>query len=146
MTISIGSDHGGYQLKEQLMETLKEKGYKVIDQGCLGLESVDYPFYARRVARDIQNDISTKGILICTTGIGMSITANKFKGIRAALVTNEDAAKLSRQHNDSNIICLGAKYTPYEEAIKYVLIFLGESFLGERHSRRVNMIKEVEEK
>jgi ribose 5-phosphate isomerase B len=76
----------------------------------------------------------------------MSITANKFKGIRAALVTNEDAAKLSRQHNDSNIICLGAKYTPYEEAIKYVLIFLGESFLGERHSRRVNMIKEVEEK
>ncbi len=146
MIISIGSDHGGYRLKEQLIIALKEKGYKVNDQGCSGPESVDYPFYARRVARDVQNDIDTKGILICTTGIGMSVVANKFKGIRAALVMNEDAAKLSRQHNDSNIICLGAKYTPFEEAIKYVLIFLEESFLGERHSRRVNMIKEVEEK
>jgi ribose 5-phosphate isomerase B len=146
MTISIGSDHGGYQLKEQLILALKEKGYKVIDQGCLGPESVDYPYYARRVARDVQSEISTKGILICTTGIGMSIVANKFKGIRAALIMNEDAAKLSRQHNDSNVICLGAKYTPFEIAIKYVLIFLEENFLGERHSRRVNMIKEVEEK
>ena len=116
------------------------------DRGCSGPESVDYPFYARRVARDIQNVVATKGILICTTGVGMSIVANKFKGVRAALVMNEDVAKLSRQHNDSNIICLGAKYTPFEEAIKYVLIFLEENFLGERHSRRVNMIKEVEEK
>lgn len=146
MIVSIGSDHGGYQLKEELIIALKEKGYKVIDQGCSGPESVDYPFYARRVARDVQNVIDTKGILICTTGVGMSIVANKFKGVRAALVMNEDVAKLSRQHNDSNIICLGAKYTPFEEAIKYVLIFLEENFLGERHSRRVNMIKEVEEK
>ncbi|HKM29347.1 MAG TPA: ribose 5-phosphate isomerase B [Bacilli bacterium] len=146
MTVSIGSDHGGYQLKEKLIKALQEQGYEIIDQGCQSLESVDYPFYARRVARDIQTAVSEKGILICTTGIGMSIVANKFRGIRAALVTNEDVAALSRQHNDSNIICLGAKYTPFTEAIKYILIFLEAEFLGERHSRRVDMIEEAKEK
>lgn len=146
MTISIGSDHGGFQLKEKLVDSLKEKGYEVIDRGCYNLESVDYPLYAKKVARDLQSQTSERGILICTTGIGMSIMANKFRGIRAALISNEDAAKLSRQHNDSNIICLGAKYTSLEDALKFVLIFLEEEFLGDRHSRRVNMINEVDER
>ncbi|MDD3171984.1 MAG: ribose 5-phosphate isomerase B [Bacilli bacterium] len=146
MTISIGSDHGGFQLKEKLVDSLKEKGYEVIDRGCYNLESVDYPVYAKKVVRDLQSQTSEKGILICTTGIGMSIMANKFRGIRAALISNEDAAKLSRQHNDSNIICLGAKYTSLEDALKFVLIFLEEEFLGDRHSRRVNMINEVDER
>ena len=141
MKISIGCDHGGFNLKEQVVKYL-EKKYEVVDYGCFDLSSVDYPVYAKQVATDVQNKVSDFGVLICTTGIGMSICANKFKGVRAALVTNEESAHLTRMHNNSNIICMGAKFTPYEEAIKYLDAFLNEQFEGGRHQRRVDQIEE----
>ena len=106
------------------------------------MNSCDYPVYAKKVASDVSNKVSDFGVLICTTGIGMSICANKFKGVRAALVTNEESAHLTRMHNNSNVICMGAKFTPYEEAIKYLEAFLNEQFEGGRHQRRVDQIEE----
>ena len=141
MKISIGCDHGGFNLKEQVVKYLEQK-YEVVDYGCFDLSSVDYPVYAKQVAADVSNKVSEFGVLICTTGIGMSICANKFKGVRAALVTNEESAHLTRMHNNSNVICMGAKFTPYEEAIKYLDAFLTEQFEGGRHQRRVDQIEE----
>lgn len=141
MKISIGSDHGGFSLKQQLISYLQNK-YEIVDHGCYNLDSCDYPVFAKKVANDVANKESDFGILICTTGIGMSITANKFKGVRAALVTNLESANLTRMHNNSNIICLGAKFTPYEDAVKFVDAFLTQNFEGGRHLRRVNQIEE----
>jgi len=141
MRISIGSDHGGFTLKQQVVKYLQTK-YEVIDYGCDSLDSCDYPIYAKKVANDVSNKTSEFGVLICTTGIGMSITANKFKNVRAALVTNEESAHLTRMHNNSNVICMGAKFTPYEEAIKYLNAFLEEKFEGGRHQRRVDQIED----
>lgn len=141
MRISIGSDHGGFNLKEQVVKYLETK-YDVVDYGCQNLDSCDYPVYAKKVASDVSNKQSDFGILICTTGIGMSITANKFKNVRAALVTNIESAHLTRMHNNSNVICLGAKFTTYDEAISYIEAFLNEKFEGGRHERRVNQIEE----
>ncbi len=140
MRISIGCDHGGFNLKEQVVKYLQEK-YEVVDYGCFGLESCDYPVFAKKVAEEVSNNISAFGILICTTGIGMSITANKFKNVRAALVTNLESAHLTRMHNNSNVICLGAKFTPYKDAIAYIDAFLTEQFEGGRHQRRVEQIE-----
>jgi len=140
MKISIGCDHGGFNLKQQVLNYLQNK-YEVIDYGCHSLESCDYPVFAKKVAEDVSNKISDFGVLICTTGIGMSITANKYKGVRAALVTNEESAHLTRMHNNSNIICMGAKFTSYDEAIKYLDAFLNEQFEGGRHQRRVDQIE-----
>lgn len=141
MRISIGCDHGGFNLKEQVVEYLKDK-YEIIDYGCYSLDSCDYPVYAKKVAQDVSNNESQFGILICTTGIGMSITANKYKGVRAALVTNLESAHLTRMHNNSNVICMGAKFTSYENAIQYIEAFLNEKFEGGRHQRRVDLIED----
>lgn len=142
MRISIGCDHGGYNLKEQVVKYLESKqDIEVVDYGCYNLDSCDYPVFAKKVANDVSNGESTFGILICTTGIGMSITANKFKNVRAALVTNIESAHLTRMHNNSNVICLGAKFTPYEEATKYIDAFITEQFEGGRHQRRVEQIE-----
>lgn len=143
MKISIGCDHGGFLLKEQVVQYLKQK-YEVQDYGCYSLDSCDYPVYAKKVANDVSKGISEFGVLICTTGIGMSITANKFKNVRAALVTNLESANLTRMHNNSNVICLGAKFTSYDEAIQYIEAFLTQKFEGGRHLRRVNQIEEEE--
>ncbi len=140
MKISIGCDHGGFELKEKVVKYLESK-YEVVDYGCYSLESCDYPVFAKKVANDVSTGESEFGILICTTGIGMSITANKFANVRAALVTNIESAHLTRMHNNSNVICMGAKFTPYEEAIKYVDAFLNEKFEGGRHQRRVDQIE-----
>ena len=140
MRISIGSDHGGFALKQQVVKYLQSK-YEVVDYGCDSLNSCDYPVFAKKVASDVSSKASDFGVLICTTGIGMSITANKFKGVRAALVMNEESAHLTRMHNNSNVICMGAKFTPYEEAIKYLDAFLEEKFEGGRHQRRVDQIE-----
>lgn len=140
MRISIGSDHGGFNLKEQVVKYLETK-YDVVDYGCQNLDSCDYPVYAKKVASDVSNKQSDFGVLICTTGIGMSITANKFKNVRAALVTNIESAHLTRMHNNSNVICLGAKFTTYDEAISYIEAFLNEKFEGGRHQRRVDQIE-----
>lgn len=140
MKISIGCDHGGYALKEQVVKYLEEK-YEVNDYGCFGLESCDYPIFAKKVANDVSLGVVPFGILICTTGIGMSICANKYENVRAALVTNIESAHLTRMHNNSNVICLGAKFTSFSEAVSYIDAFLNQEFEGGRHQRRVDMIE-----
>ena len=140
MRISIGCDHGGFNLKEQVVKYLQEN-HEVIDYGYHSLESCDYPVFAKKVASDVSNGECSYGILICTTGIGMSITANKFKNVRAALVTNIESAHLTRMHNNSNVICIGAKFTSYEDAVAYIEAFITEQFEGGRHQRRVDLIE-----
>lgn len=143
-TISIGTDHGAIELRQAIVSALKEKDYPVIDHGTFTTESVDYPDFAEKVGKDIAEKKAAFGVLICTTGIGMSISANKIRGVRAALVHNEDAATFSRKHNDANIICMGAKYESPQKATELVDIFLNTAFEGGRHERRVNKIKEEE--
>ena len=144
MKISIGCDHGGFLLKEHLKDYLVKTGREVIDNGCYDSGRVDYPDHAVLVAKDVQQGKADYGLLVCTTGIGMSITANKFKGVRAALVTNLEAASLTREHNDSNVMCLGEKFTSFEDGEKYLEIFITTSFAGGRHTNRVEKIKGVE--
>lgn len=144
MKIAIGSDHGGFALKEQLREYLESEGHKVIDEGCYSLDRVDYPIYCKAVCKSVQSGESDYGVLICTTGIGMSICANKYKGIRAALVHNSDMAKMTREHNDSNVLCLSQKYTLFDEAKEFVDVFLATGFSGGRHLNRIKMIEEAE--
>lgn len=145
MKISIGSDHGGFLLKKEIIKDLQEKNIEVVDRGTNDQTSVDYPVYAEKVCRDIQKQECDFGILICTTGIGMCISANKFRGIRAALVNNIDSAALTRQHNNSNILCLGAKYTNVSDAIDITNVFINEKFQEGRHLRRINLINKQEE-
>lgn len=144
MKISIASDHGGYELKTLIVKYLRSKGHEVTDHGCPSIERVDYPDYAKFVCEDMQQNRCDYGVLICWTGIGMSIYANKFCGIRAALVTNLESAHLTRQHNNSNILCLSGKFTKPEDAYQYVDAFLCETFLGGRHQRRIDKITEKE--
>jgi len=144
MKLSIASDHGGFELKNYLVEYLRNQGHEVNDRGCPSIESVDYPDYARFVCEDMQKGRSDYGILVCYTGIGMSIYANKFRGIRAALVTNLESAYLTRQHNNSNIICLSGKFTKQLDASKFVNAFINEEFQEGRHLRRINKISEKE--
>ncbi|MFA5542543.1 MAG: ribose 5-phosphate isomerase B [Bacilli bacterium] len=145
MNISIGSDHGGYMLKKELIQALSKKGYEVIDCGTHSDESVDYPVYAEKVSRNVQSKRSEFGVLICVTGIGMCISANKFKGIRAALVNSTDSAIMTRRHNNSNIICMGAKYTSVNDAVEWIDTFVREKFEGGRHQRRIDLINKQEE-
>lgn len=133
--LSIGADHGGYLLREALLQGLPD--YTFIDHGTHSPQSVDYPDYARLVGQDILEGKAKLGVLICTSGIGISIAANKIKGIRAALVYNEDGAYFARLHNDANVICFGQKYiTPYL-AIKFLKTFIITPFEGGRHLKRL---------
>ena len=143
MIISAGADHGGFELKDKLVAMLRKEGYEVIDNGTNSPESVDYPDFAQAVARDILEKRAETGLLVCGSGIGISIAANRFKGIRAALVTNEDSARLSRQHNNANIIALGGRFTSYEDAEKWLKIFLSTPFEGGRHERRIEKIDNI---
>ena len=146
MKIVLGSDHAGMELKNSILKYLESLGYEAIDCGTYSLDSCDYPDYAKKVASMVAKKEANYGVLVCYTGIGMSITANKFKGIRAALVSNSDAARLTREHNDANIICLSSKDLNIEQAKSFVDIFLNTPFSnGERHLRRINKIKEIEE-
>ena len=142
--IAIGSDHGGYKLKEEIKRYLDEKEIKYIDCGTYSEESVDYPNIAKEVAKKIQNKECEEGILICRSGIGMSIVANKFKGIRCAKCDNEEEAKFSKMHNDSNVLALGADYIPTNQAICIVRAWIATKFQGGRHQERINIIKEIE--
>ena len=145
MKISIGSDHGGFKLKEAIINHLKEEGHEVYDFGPHNEESVDYPDYAYLVARSVKKKEAKYGIVVCTTGIGVSITANKVKGVRAALCTYLEQASLTRLHNDSNVLALSQKYTDNELAFQIVDTFINTEFSNElRHKRRVNKIKEIE--
>ena len=141
--IAIGSDHGGYELKEAVKKHLTEAGYEILDCGCDSKESCDYPVYGKAVARKVQSGEAEKGILICGTGIGISITANKFKGIRAALCSDCFSAQATREHNDANILAMGARVVGEGLALKIVDTFLNTPFSeGERHKRRIAMIED----
>lgn len=142
--ISLACDHGGFLLKEEVLSLLKELDYEVIDHGCHSFDSVDYPDYAQNVAQDIQNNKAPVGILICGSGIGMAITANKFKGIRAAALTDVYSTEMTRKHNDLNILCLGARVVGSGLAKKIIQTFLQTEFEGDRHTRRLNKIKKIE--
>lgn len=141
--IAIGSDHGGYDLKELVVAHLKEKGYEVKDVGCYDKSSCDYPVYGRAVAEEVAAGRCEKGIVICTTGIGISITANKIKGIRAALCADTLTAKMTRLHNDANVLAMGAGIVGPNLATAIVDTFLETEFSGEeRHQRRIDLIEE----
>ncbi len=140
MKISIGSDHAGFRLKTALKDFLVERGHEVHDRGTTGETSVDYPDFGRAVAGDVADGSAQRGVLVCSSGIGISIAANKVAGVRAALCMNEDMAEFSRRHNDANIICFGQKYNTPEMAKKYLEIFLKTEFEGGRHARRVGLI------
>lgn len=145
MKIAIGSDHAGFALKEQLRDRLKKAGLEVADFGTNSPESTDYPDYAAAVTREVVEGKADRGILVCYTGVGMSIAANKVRGIRAALCMNADQAQLTRAHNNANVLALGAKYTPIEVAGEIVDTFLATEFEGGRHARRVSKITSIEE-
>ncbi len=143
--VVIASDHGGFGLKQELIAALREQGIEFEDYGCYDTGSVDYPVYAEKVCRAVLDGKADKGILVCGTGIGMSMAANKFRGIRAALVSDCYSAEMTRQHNDANVLCLGGRTVGPELAKKIMEIFLNTSFSGvEKHIRRVGMIKEFE--
>ena len=142
--VAIGSDHGGYKLKEEIKKYLEEKEIEYEDCGTFSEESVDYPEIAKAVATEIQNKQCDKGVLICRSGIGMSIVANKFKGIRCAKCDNEEEAKFSRMHNDRNVLALGADYIETNEAIRVVRMWLATQFEGGRHAERIKIITEIE--
>ncbi|RUM49725.1 MAG: ribose 5-phosphate isomerase B [Hydrogenothermus sp.] len=145
MKIAIGSDHAGYDLKETIKNYLIEKGYEVIDKGTNSKESVDYPIFGENVAETVAKGEADKGIVICGTGIGISISANKVKGIRAALCTNEYMARMARKHNDANVLALGARVLGVDLALSIVETFLNTEFEGGRHERRVHLIHNIEQ-
>ena len=140
MKIAFGCDHGGFPAKTQIIEFLTEKGYEVIDCGTFSDESCDYPDYAEKVCKLVTENECEKGILVCGTGIGMSIVANKISGIRCAHVTDAFSAEMTRRHNDTNVIALGARITSTEDIIKYIDIFLTTPFDGGRHAIRVQKV------
>lgn len=144
MMIVIGSDHGGVELKDFLVERLQSRGMEVRDVGTRGRESVDYPDFGREVALRVSEGEAERGVLVCTSGIGMSITANKFPGVRAALVHDPDGARSSREHNDANILVLSGAKTEKSLAERILSIWLETPFAGGRHQRRVNKIGQIE--
>ena len=137
--IIIGSDHGGYDLKQEIKAYLDDKGYDVTDVGTHSKDSCDYPVIAKKVAEGVLTTFG-RGILICGTGIGMSIAANRYKGIRASVCTDTYTAKMTRLHNDSNILCLGQRVTGLGLALEIVDIWLNTEFEGGRHLNRINML------
>jgi ribose 5-phosphate isomerase B len=142
--IAIGSDHAGFKLKEFVKKLLTEKGFEVIDVGTYSEERCHYPEYAAKVASMVSKGEVKRGILVCGSGIGMSIVANKFKGVRAALCHNIYAAKFSRLHNDSNVLCLGGRVTGEDLTREIVEVWLSTEFEGGRHSDRLAIIGEIE--
>ncbi len=144
MKIAIGADHAGFLLKQQLREDLEKKGYKVIDEGTNSPESCDYPDYAAAVARAVAGGSADRGILLCGTGVGMSIAANKFAGIRAALGAFPEEVRLARAHNDANVLTLGARFLDAPAAETMIGVFLHTDFEGGRHERRLAKIAALE--
>ncbi len=144
--IIVGCDHAAYDMKLEVIEHLKKRGYEVTDVGCDSTDSVHYPIYALAVAEKVASGEYEKGILICGTGIGMSIAANKVKGIRAAVCENEFSTEMTRAHNDANILCMGARVIDTAKAIKLTDIFLDTEFMGDKHLTRINMIADIENK
>jgi ribose 5-phosphate isomerase B len=144
MKLAIASDHGGVELKQELVGALEKQGARVVDLGTNGTASVDYPDYGRAVAERVSRGEVDRGVLICTNGIGMSIVANKFPGVRAALVGDATAARMAREHNDANVLVLGGGMTGKFHAGELLRIFLETPFAGGRHQRRVDKIADIE--
>lgn len=144
--IALGCDHGGINLKREIIKYLDSKGIEYHDFGCYSEESVDYPIYAYKVAKAVAGGEYEKGILCCGTGIGISIAANKVKGIRAAVVSNEFGAEMTRRHNNANILCMGGRVTSEKDAVKFTDIFLNTPYSSDenRHIRRIKMISDIE--
>ena len=143
MKVSIGSDHGGFDLKEAVKKHLEERGIECVDKGCYDKSSCDYPVFGRAAAQAVASGECEKGIVICTTGIGISITANKVKGVRCALCSDTLTARMTREHNDANMLAMGAGIVGENLAMSIVDTFLDTEFSGaERHQRRVDMIEE----
>lgn len=141
MKIAIGSDHGGFELKGKVIKFLMEKGHEVLDLGCNSTDSVDYPKYGRLVGEAVVEKKADKGIVICGTGIGISIAANKVNGVRAALCTNTTMARLTREHNDANVLSMGARMVGDILALEMVEVFLTTDFEGGRHQKRIDQLE-----
>ena len=144
MKIALGCDHGGYELKQFIMKTLEKLGYEYEDFGCYSLESCDYPDFGAAAARAVAEGKCDRGIVICTTGIGISIAANKIKGIRCAHCTDSLSAEMTRRHNDANVLALGAGITGPNLAKRIVEVFLNTEFEGGRHARRVGQLDSIQ--
>ena len=143
--ITIGSDHAGYRLKLQIIDHLREKGFEVLDVGTDSTASCDYPEFAHRVCKNVQEGVTELGILICGTGIGMSMAANKHRGIRAAACSDTFSARLTRQHNNANVLCFGERVVGYGLACDLVDNFIETEFEGGKHARRVDLITAIEQ-
>jgi ribose 5-phosphate isomerase B len=143
--VLIASDHAGFDGKEAVKKILDEMGVEYEDVGTVSPDSVDYPDYAERVARRVAGGEAERGILVCGSGIGMEIAANKIPGVRAALAWNEETAALARRHNDANVVAVGARTTPQETIDQIIRAFLTTDFEGGRHQRRIEKIKKLEE-
>jgi ribose 5-phosphate isomerase B len=144
MKIAIASDHAGYEGKERLKPVLEGLGIQYEDLGTVSEASVDYPDYARKVAEEVAQGKVEQGMLVCGSGTGMAIAANKVPGVRAAVAWNEEIARLAREHNDANVLALGARVTPAEELPKIVKAWFAAKYEGGRHERRVEKIREIE--
>ena len=142
MKVVIGSDHAGYMYKKEIKAFLKEKGIQVVDVGTNSIESCDYPIFAHEAAKKVANGSVDYGILVCSSGEGIAIAANKIKGVRAGIAYNDDVARLMRQHNNANMIAFGATFMKLPDVLKRIEIFLKTPFEGGRHERRVNAIEE----
>jgi len=140
MKIAVGSDHGGFELKELIIRALQDMGQEVESVGCHSLDSVDYPDFADKVCALVQDGSCERGILVCGTGIGMSIAANRHKEIRAALCHEAFTARMSREHNNSNVLCLGGRVIGPEIALDIVRTWVETAFAGGRHQRRLDML------
>lgn len=145
MKVALGCDHGGFALKEAVREYLERRGIPYEDFGAFSTDSVDYAPIAAKAARFVAEGKAEFGVLICSTGLGISMAANKVKGIRAAVCTNEFCAEMTRRHNNANILCMGGKVVDQETALKLVDIFLNTGFDGGRHQRRIDQIAQIED-
>lgn len=143
MRIAVGSDHAGYHLKEAAKAYLEQAGHEVLDMGTKATDSTDYPLYAAAVARAVALGQADRGVLVCGSGLGMCMTANRFPGARAILAPTSEHARLGRQHNDANILCLGERLTPQDDALAMLQVFLDTPFEGGRHQRRVEEIERL---
>ena len=141
MIISMGADHAGFSVKEKIREYLESKGYTILNKGAHSEDSVDYPEFGHAVGNSVQSGESTKGIVVCGSGIGISIASNKIEGVRAALCVSVEHAQMSRLHNDANVLAIGARMTDYDVITDIVDTWLTTEFEGGRHSRRVNKIE-----
>jgi len=144
LVIALGADHAGWQLKEALKAWLMENGHQILDFGAHSPESVDYPDYALQVAEAVASGKAERGLLVCGTGIGMAMTANKVPGIRAALCSDPFMARMSREHNDANILALGGRLMDRELGLEILQMWLGTEFAGGRHERRLGKIAQIE--